>query len=58
MPLDANYGLDGLGSARQVSRSSEAGGVLSNGEWINFPWSVLPPCRKSGTPITPSKDAL
>lgn len=26
--------------------------------WINFPWSVLPPCRKSGTPITPSKDAL
>lgn len=27
-------------------------------EWINFPWSVLPPCRKSGTPITPSRDAL
>ncbi|MFI9081162.1 phosphoribosyltransferase [Streptomyces sioyaensis] len=27
-------------------------------EWINFPWSVLPPCRKSGIPITPSKDAL
>ncbi|WP_174244025.1 phosphoribosyltransferase [Streptomyces sp. TM32] len=27
-------------------------------EWINFPWSVLPPCRKSGTPITASKDAL
>ncbi|WP_371547759.1 phosphoribosyltransferase [Streptomyces sp. NBC_00554] len=27
-------------------------------EWINFPWSVLPPCRKSGTPVTPSKEAL
>ncbi|MFK4224743.1 phosphoribosyltransferase [Streptomyces sp. NPDC019890] len=27
-------------------------------EWINFPWSVLPPVRKSGEPITPSKEAL
>ncbi|WP_328554395.1 MULTISPECIES: phosphoribosyltransferase [unclassified Streptomyces] len=27
-------------------------------EWINFPWSVLPPVRKAGEPITPSKDAL
>lgn len=27
-------------------------------DWINFPWSVSPPVRKSGTPITPSKDAL
>ena len=27
-------------------------------EWINFPWSVLPPVRKAGGPITPSKDAL
>jgi hypoxanthine phosphoribosyltransferase len=26
--------------------------------WINFPWSVLPPCRKSGTPVTPSREAL
>ncbi|MFI6057462.1 phosphoribosyltransferase [Streptomyces sp. NPDC051286] len=26
--------------------------------WINFPWSVLPPVRKPGEPITPSKDAL
>jgi hypoxanthine phosphoribosyltransferase len=26
--------------------------------WINFPWSALPPCRKSGTPVTPSEDAL
>ncbi|MEV7340627.1 phosphoribosyltransferase [Streptomyces sp. NPDC093544] len=27
-------------------------------EWINFPWSVLPVVRKSGEPITPSKEAL
>ncbi|MFF9297678.1 phosphoribosyltransferase [Streptomyces sp. NPDC014764] len=27
-------------------------------EWINFPWSVLPPVRKSGEPIAPSKEAL
>lgn len=27
-------------------------------DWINFPWSVLPPVRKSGEPITPSKEAL
>ncbi|MFI6486865.1 phosphoribosyltransferase [Streptomyces sp. NPDC050564] len=27
-------------------------------EWINFPWSVLPPVRKSGEPITPSREAL
>ncbi|MFJ4847837.1 MULTISPECIES: phosphoribosyltransferase [unclassified Streptomyces] len=27
-------------------------------DWINFPWSVLPPVRKPGEPITPSKDAL
>ncbi|MFF7385542.1 phosphoribosyltransferase family protein [Streptomyces griseoluteus] len=27
-------------------------------DWINFPWSVLPPCCKAGTPLTPSKDAL
>ncbi|MER5466286.1 phosphoribosyltransferase [Streptomyces sp. NPDC002668] len=27
-------------------------------EWINFPWSVLPVVRKSGQPITPSKEAL
>ncbi|MER7676546.1 phosphoribosyltransferase [Streptomyces sp. NPDC096934] len=26
--------------------------------WINFPWSVLPPVRRSGEPVTPSKDAL
>ena len=27
-------------------------------EWINFPWSVLPPVRRSGEPVTPSKEAL
>ncbi|MFG2777710.1 phosphoribosyltransferase [Streptomyces prunicolor] len=27
-------------------------------DWINFPWSVLPVVRKSGEPITPSKEAL
>ncbi|MFF3396902.1 phosphoribosyltransferase [Streptomyces sp. NPDC002659] len=27
-------------------------------DWINFPWSVLPVVRKSGQPITPSKEAL
>ncbi|WP_369252459.1 phosphoribosyltransferase [Streptomyces sp. R41] len=27
-------------------------------EWINFPWSVLPVVRKSGEPVTPSKEAL
>ena len=27
-------------------------------DWINFPWSVLPPVRRAGQPITPSKDAL
>ncbi|WP_329274629.1 phosphoribosyltransferase [Streptomyces sp. NBC_01451] len=27
-------------------------------EWINFPWSVLPPVRRAGEPVTPSKDAL
>ncbi|MYV49971.1 phosphoribosyltransferase [Streptomyces sp. SID2888] len=27
-------------------------------KWINFPWSVLPPVRKSGESITPSKEAL
>ncbi|MET8407856.1 phosphoribosyltransferase [Streptomyces sp. NPDC005195] len=27
-------------------------------EWINFPWSVLPVVRKSGEPITPSKEAF
>ncbi|MGH9195063.1 MAG: phosphoribosyltransferase, partial [Acidimicrobiia bacterium] len=27
-------------------------------QWINFPWSVLPPVRMSGHPITPSKEAL
>ncbi|TQJ75350.1 hypothetical protein FBY22_8390 [Streptomyces sp. SLBN-31] len=27
-------------------------------EWINFPWSVLPVVRKSGVPITPSREAL
>jgi hypoxanthine phosphoribosyltransferase len=27
-------------------------------EWINFPWSVLPVVRKSGEPLTPSKEAL
>jgi hypoxanthine phosphoribosyltransferase len=27
-------------------------------DWINFPWSVLPPVRRAGEPITPSKDAL
>ncbi|MFC4495820.1 phosphoribosyltransferase [Streptomyces ovatisporus] len=26
--------------------------------WINFPWSVLPPVRRSGEPVTPSKEAL
>ncbi|MBW8737613.1 MAG: phosphoribosyltransferase [Streptomyces turgidiscabies] len=29
--------------------------------WINFPWSVLPPVRRSGDsgePVAPSKDAL
>ncbi|MBJ7901862.1 phosphoribosyltransferase [Streptomyces sp. DSM 110735] len=26
--------------------------------WINFPWSVLPPVRRQGEPVTPSKDAL
>ncbi|MBA4860990.1 phosphoribosyltransferase [Streptomyces sp. PSKA54] len=26
-------------------------------EWINFPWSVLPPVRRSGEPITSSKEA-
>ncbi|MEV7235358.1 phosphoribosyltransferase [Streptomyces sp. NPDC051020] len=26
--------------------------------WINFPWSVLPPVRKPGEPVTPSKEAL
>ncbi|MPY59436.1 phosphoribosyltransferase [Streptomyces spongiae] len=27
-------------------------------EWINFPWSVLPPVRRSGEPVTPSTEAL
>ncbi|MEW2463670.1 phosphoribosyltransferase [Streptomyces sp. NPDC046994] len=27
-------------------------------DWINFPWSVLPPVRKSGEPLTPSREAL
>ncbi|MFD5759887.1 phosphoribosyltransferase [Streptomyces sp. NPDC127044] len=27
-------------------------------DWINFPWSVLPVVRKSGEPITPSREAL
>lgn len=27
-------------------------------DWINFPWSVLPPVRRAGEPITPSRDAL
>ena len=27
-------------------------------EWINFPWSVLPAVRKSGEPLTPSREAL
>ncbi|MGW3244896.1 phosphoribosyltransferase [Streptomyces sp. NPDC001070] len=26
--------------------------------WINFPWSVLPPVRKSGEPLKPSREAL
>ncbi|WP_255954563.1 phosphoribosyltransferase [Streptomyces odontomachi] len=26
--------------------------------WINFPWSALPPVRKSGEPVTPSREAL
>ncbi|MEU0831016.1 phosphoribosyltransferase [Streptomyces sp. NPDC056231] len=26
--------------------------------WINFPWSVLPPVRKPGEPVTPSREAL
>ncbi|MFC5668983.1 phosphoribosyltransferase [Streptomyces incanus] len=27
-------------------------------DWINFPWSVLPPVRKAGEPVAPSKEAL
>lgn len=27
-------------------------------EWINFLWSVLPVVRKSGEPVTPSREAL
>ncbi|WP_212913041.1 phosphoribosyltransferase [Streptomyces sp. TS71-3] len=26
--------------------------------WINFPWSALPPVRRSGTAVTPSREAL
>ncbi|MFD8215023.1 phosphoribosyltransferase [Streptomyces sp. NPDC059697] len=28
------------------------------GDWINFPWSVLPPVRQSAEPVTASKEAL
>jgi hypothetical protein len=27
-------------------------------EWINFPWSVLPPVRRAGEPVTPSREAI
>jgi hypoxanthine phosphoribosyltransferase len=27
-------------------------------EWINFPWSVLPPVRRAGEPITPPEEGL
>ncbi|AJE41674.1 phosphoribosyltransferase [Streptomyces nodosus] len=27
-------------------------------KWINFPWSVLPPVRRGGEPVSPSREAL